>query len=157
MTRSSTGELCMVSLTAGAEGRWRLLAIDDHPHSAELIARVGKQCGYETQCMVETQALAQMLIAWAPHVVALDLKMPRADGFDVLAMLKVMNFAGQVIVVSGEHSGFRRAACKQAAAAGLHVAADISKPLDIRTLRTLLVELKQAFEAGRDNVFRSVG
>src|SRR5829696_8695629 len=90
----------MTSLAAGAEGRWRVLAIDDHPHSAELVARVGKQCGYETQAMAETQGLAHMLIAWAPHVVALDLNMPRADGFDVLAMLKVMNFSGQLILVS---------------------------------------------------------
>jgi CheY-like chemotaxis protein len=147
----------MTSLATGAEGRWRLLAIDDHPHSAELVARVGKQCGYETQCMVETQSLAHMLIAWAPHVIALDLKMPRADGFDVLAMLKVMNFTGQLILVSGEHPGFRRAACKQAAAAGLQVAADICKPVDIKVLRALLAELKQSFEAGRDIAFRSVG
>jgi CheY-like chemotaxis protein len=147
----------MTSLAAGAEGRWRLLAIDDHPPSAELIARVAKQCSYETQAMADTQGLAHMLIAWAPHVIALDLNMPRADGFDVLAMLKVMNFSGQLILVSGEHPGFRKAACKQAAAAGLHVAADIAKPIDIKALRALLAELRQAFEAGRDNAFRSVG
>src|SRR5437588_3264614 len=62
----------------------RLLAVDDSSDSAELIARIGTDCGYETKPVVDPRAVPQILKDWKPDVLTLDLCMPGRDGFSVL-------------------------------------------------------------------------
>src|SRR5688572_33110983 len=99
-----------MSETAAALGPKRFLAIDDEPHMAELIVRVARKQGYEGRALVQTTGLVQTLLTWRPHVISLDLKMPRVTGSDVVSLLKVMSFDGQVIIISGLHSSQLRAA-----------------------------------------------
>ena len=122
----------------------RLLAIDDEPHMAELIARVARNQGYEARSLAQTPGLVQTLLSWRPQVLTLDLKMPRVSGQDVVTLLKVMNFTGQIIIISGLHSTQLHAARKQAEAGGLKVAADLMKPVDIKQLGDLLLQLRQS-------------
>jgi CheY-like chemotaxis protein len=122
----------------------RLLAIDDEPHMAELIARVARKQGYEARSLVQTLGLVQTLLSWRPQVLTLDLKMPRVSGQDVVTLLKVMNFTGQIIIISGLHSTQLHAARKQAESGGLNVAAELIKPVDIKALGDLLLQLRQS-------------
>jgi two-component system chemotaxis response regulator CheY len=119
----------------------RLLAIDDHPLSTDLIVRIARRCGYDAQGLVETRALAELLVKWRPDVITLDLNMPRADGSDVLTMLKVVGYQGQVIIISGLHPTARERARQQAETFGLKVAGTLGKPVDLKGLRDLLGEL----------------
>jgi two-component system, chemotaxis family, chemotaxis protein CheY len=119
----------------------RLLAIDDHPLSTDLIVRIARRCGYDAQGLVETRSLADVLVKWRPDVITLDLNMPRANGLDVLTLLKVIGYPGQVIIISGMHQGLRDAARRQAEASGLKVAGTLGKPVDLKGLRDLLREL----------------
>ena len=132
-----------MSETSTALGPRRLLAIDDEPHMAELIVRVARKQGYEARALVQTTGLVQTLLTWRPHVISLDLKMPRVSGNDVVSLLKVMSFDGQVIIISGLHSTQLRAARDFAEAGGLKVAGELMKPVDLKVLGDLLHELRQ--------------
>jgi DNA-binding response OmpR family regulator len=125
----------------------RLLAIDDNSDSAELIARIATKCGYEARSMSDLRTVRQVLEQWKPHVLTLDLCMPQEDGIGMLSTLKEGGFAGSLIIVSGQDDWLRRAAGRLASARGLNVADDLSKPIDIKTLRDLLTKLQTSFGA----------
>ena len=122
----------------------RLLAIDDNADSAELIARVAGKSGYAAQCMSDTQALAEILQSWNPHVLTLDLCMPQEDGIALISSIKASGFSGALIIISGQDDWLRRAAAKLARALGIDVVHDLAKPIDVKTLRDLLAKLDAA-------------
>jgi DNA-binding NtrC family response regulator len=122
----------------------RLLAIDDNPDSAELIARVAVKCGYEARTIGDLDQLKDVLLAWPPSVLTLDLCMPQEDGIGVLAMLKECDFAGKLVIISGQDGWLRKAAARLADARGLKVAEDLGKPVDLKALRDLLHGLSAA-------------
>jgi two-component system chemotaxis response regulator CheY len=119
----------------------RLLALDDNPDSAELIARVGTKCGYDSRSISDTRQLADLLQTWKPDVISLDLCMPEEDGIVVLSTLEQAGFAGDVLIISGQDSWLRKSASRLATARGLRVSADFSKPLDLAAFRSLLSAL----------------
>lgn len=119
----------------------RLLAIDDNADSAELIARVAGKCGYAAQCMSDTRTLAEVLGSWNPHVLTLDLCMPQEDGIALISSIKASGFSGALIIISGQDDWLRRAAAKLATALGIELVHDLSKPIDVKTLRDLLAKL----------------
>ncbi|HYM17486.1 MAG TPA: response regulator [Micropepsaceae bacterium] len=122
----------------------RLLAVDDNPDSAELIARIAAKCGYDAKTIGDLDQLKDVLIAWRPSVLTLDLCMPQEDGIGVLSMLKECDFAGQLVIISGQDGWLRKAAARLADARGLKVADDLGKPVDLKALRELLNGLKAA-------------
>jgi DNA-binding NtrC family response regulator len=122
----------------------RLLAIDDNADSAELIARVAGKCGYEAQSMSDTRNLHRVLESWNPHVLTLDLCMPQEDGIALLSSITASGFSGALIIISGQDDWLRRAAVKLAVARGIDVVHDLSKPIDVKTLKDLLAKLASA-------------
>jgi DNA-binding NtrC family response regulator len=133
----------------------RLLAIDDNADSAELIARVAGKCGYEAQSMSDTRTLRSVLESWVPQVLTLDLCMPQEDGIALLSSIKASGFSGALIIISGQDDWLRRAAAKLAVARGINVVHDLSKPIDVKTLRDLLTKLDtgsvRSFEVAHAN------
>jgi len=125
-------------------GKPRLLAVDDNPDSAELIARVAAKCGYEAKAIGDLDQLRDVLMAWAPSVLTLDLCMPQEDGIGIIAMLKECDFAGNLVIISGQDGWLRKAAARLADARGLKVAEDLGKPVDLKALRDLLNGLSAA-------------
>ena len=125
----------------------RLLAVDDHSDSAELVARVAAKCGYDTQTVADPRSLRQMLDDWKPEVLTLDLCMPEADGIGLLSMLAESGFEGQLVIISGQEVWLRKAAGRLAALRGLKVADDMGKPVDLKALRQLLTDLSEAQSA----------
>ena len=119
----------------------RLLAIDDNADSAELIARVAGKCGYAAQCMSDTRTLTEVLQSWKPQVLTLDLCMPQEDGIALISGIKASGFSGALVIISGQDDWLRRAAAKLALALGIDVVHDLSKPIDVKTLRDLLAKL----------------
>ena len=119
----------------------RLLAIDDNADSAELIARVAGKCGYAAQSMSDTRTLSKVLESWNPQVLTLDLCMPQEDGIALISSIKASGFSGALIIISGQDDWLRRAAAKLAVARGIDIVHDMSKPIDVKTLRDLLAKL----------------
>jgi CheY-like chemotaxis protein len=116
----------------------RLLAIDDHAPSADLLARTARRRGYEAKGIVETSSLAQIVANWRPDVITLDLDMPGVDGFAVMTLLSIMAFTGKLVIVSGKGMEVRYAAVRHAQDCGMVVAAEMAKPVDLKAFRDLL-------------------
>ena len=121
-----------------SSGPLRLLAVDDNFESAELIARIGTACGYETKPVTDPRTIPEILEDWKPQVVTLDLCMPYKDGFSILTTLQEVGFKGSLIVISGQNDWLRKAACQLAEVNGIEVTSHLQKPINLRALRDLL-------------------
>jgi CheY-like chemotaxis protein len=128
-------------LTQSLGRKSRLLAVDDNSDSAELIARVAAKCGYDSRSMTDSSALGQVLAEWNPQVLTLDLCMPEEDGISVLSLLTRSGFSGHLLIISGQDDWFRKTARRLALARGLNVADDLCKPVDLKVLREVLIQL----------------
>ena len=122
--------------------RARLLAIDDHIDSAELIARVAAKLGYDSRTAASSTELRDTLGSWEPDILTLDLSMPEEDGLGVFSLLEQQGFGGRIVIISGHDEWLRRAAGRLALAKGLNIAGNLSKPIDLKTLRGLLADLE---------------
>jgi DNA-binding response OmpR family regulator len=131
-------------VAATETGKRRLLALDDNLPLAELIGRVAAQCGFETHTTDDPTVLPRLLDEWKPDVLTLDLSMPREDGVGILSLLEESHFTGSILIVSGQDSWLRKAARRLAAGRGLNVIEDMEKPVDLSTLRKVLLDLHAA-------------
>jgi CheY-like chemotaxis protein len=122
----------------------RLLAIDDNADSAELIARIANKCGYDARATTDVPALSRIVADWMPDIITLDLCMPQDDGIAVLSILQEQGFSGGVMIISGQEEWLRKATGRLAAARGLKVITDMSKPINIGELREALTSLPAA-------------
>lgn len=68
--------------------RTRILVVDDHPRSAELLAHLLRTLGYTVVVADGGQAALKAMQAQAIDLVLLDLFMPEMDGCEVCARLK---------------------------------------------------------------------
>jgi CheY-like chemotaxis protein len=118
----------------------RLLAIDDHPDSAELIARIAEKLGFEAKATSSPDVLRNQLAAWPPDILTVDLCMPEEDGLGVFALLEHLGFTGRVIIISGHDEWLRKSASRLAVARGLQIVGNLSKPIDLKLLRSVLTE-----------------
>ena len=123
-------------------GHCRLLAVDDNHDCSELIVRTALKCGYEAFPVADAHSLRQAISHWRPHVITLDLCLPDVDGFEVIASLKMAEFSGQLIIISGQPEWLRDQAAKLASGNGLRVLAHMSKPVQLGPLRELLTTIK---------------
>ena len=120
------------------EGRYRLLVIEDHKDCADLIARVALECGYEASSIVDATSLQDAISHHCPDVITLDLCLPNVDGLEVLTLLKSLDFAGRLIIITGQPAWFLKQAVRLARAHELKVVAQMSKPIQVELLRELL-------------------
>jgi DNA-binding NtrC family response regulator len=120
----------------------RLLAIDDSPNSADLVARVATRCGWDAQAAVDMKTARHLLSEWRPTVLTLDLCMPESDGIDVMGILQQQNFTGEVVIISGQEEWMRKSACRLAEARGLKIAGEMQKPIDVAALQGMLERLR---------------
>lgn len=125
----------------------RLLAIDDHADSAELIARIAAKLGYEARSVASPDALRENLAEWHPDILTLDLCMPEEDGLGVFSLLEQQGFSGRIIIISGHDEWLRRSAGRLAVAKGLQIAGNLAKPIDLKILRNLLAQLEPEIPA----------
>src|SRR4051812_39949525 len=79
----------------------RILVVDDEEHVRGLIVTLLKKGGYETAERDSAAALKEAMADPQPDVVLLDLKLPDAEGLDLLPPLKKAWPETEVIVLTG--------------------------------------------------------
>jgi len=127
---------------AEAAPRMRLLAVDDHPDSGELVVRMAKRSGYDAVATADPKQVGSLVRELKPDVLTMDLCMPEIDAIELFAVLKQVGFAGHLVIVSGQDDALRRAAAKLAGFHGIRVVDDLQKPVDLSALRHLLTSLQ---------------
>jgi CheY-like chemotaxis protein len=66
----------------------KILVIDDEPSIRETLQRLLKAQDYDVACAEDGFAGLEKARAWIPHLIVLDVLMPKMDGFSLCAILK---------------------------------------------------------------------
>lgn len=78
----------------------KVLIVDDEPSISRSLTRVLEDRGYLVRSApTGTEGLAEAE-AWRPHVILLDVKLPDADGLDLLPKIRRVESTAQVIVLT---------------------------------------------------------
>ena len=135
------GEVTHVDPTSVPVERAKILVVDDDPFMLKVIGRQLSDLGCQT--VVTTTSGADAVAACTqngspPDLVLLDLNMPDMDGLEVLRLLGISKFAGDIVFLSGEDATTMRAAETLARAHQVRVLGTHVKPLTRETLSMLL-------------------
>lgn len=128
----------------------RLLVLDDDAMTGETICRIAEFAGLEAIHTVSPDQFFELVVDWAPDVIALDLLMPEMDGVEVMAKLSDLECDANLIITSGVGPKVLRAAGLSASGHGLNVLGVLPKPFSSAKLRSLLERRCQHVEIVRD-------
>jgi DNA-binding response OmpR family regulator len=68
--------------------KWRVLLVDDEPSILKVVGKRLTLAGYEVMTAVDGQDALERVRANPPHLILLDLMMPRCSGFEACRELK---------------------------------------------------------------------
>ena len=78
----------------------RVLVVDDDPRLVMAMSDVLVAEGYVTKTAANGEVAIRQLAAFSPHVMVLDMEMPKMDGFDVLRWLRANGIEVPVVIAS---------------------------------------------------------
>ena len=107
----------------------RVLVVDDDPRLVMAMSDVLSAEGYETESAHNGEVAIRQLAAFSPHVMLLDMEMPKMDGFDVLRWLKANAVTVPVVIASNNDDVEAKA---------LGAVAKLPKPFDLDQLLAAL-------------------
>ena len=88
-------------------GKRRVLVADDVAVTASLMATVLAQAGFETAVAHDGEQCLELVESFKPHLVVLDLMMPKVHGIEVLQRLKAQDETRRIEVIICTGKGFR--------------------------------------------------
>ncbi len=91
----------------GREDKTRILVADDVKVIAQSICWALEEAGYETEVAADGERCLELANSFDPHLIILDLMMPKLHGIEVLKRLKADPFGRQVPVIVCTVKGFR--------------------------------------------------
>ncbi len=115
-----------------------LLAVDDEPDMAVLVAELAELEGYEARAVTSGPTLLAELAHRPPQVIVLDVVMPEMDGIEICHRLAHQRVAAALILISGYDGRYLHDVEALARASQLRVAGALTKPLDLAALRAVL-------------------
>ncbi|MBI4669687.1 MAG: response regulator [Elusimicrobia bacterium] len=77
----------------------RILVIEDDPDVFELLDTIFQQKKYQVQIAKNGMDGLRSVKDWKPHLVILDIMIPRMDGFKVLESIRLMNLVPRTKVL----------------------------------------------------------
>lgn len=116
-------------------GKRRVLVVDDHPDTTEVLAVLLGLLGFETRCAARGRDVLQCAREFDPELILLDIGLPDINGFEVVHALRAdARLAARVIVAV---SGWSR---PQDLARAKRTGFDdyLIKPIDLGKLREVL-------------------
>lgn len=112
-----------------------ILIVDDNPANLKLASFLLTKRGYEVHSAMGAEAALQLLRAFVPRLILLDLQMPGVDGFELARRLKsdprtqaIVIIAVTAFAMKGDEERARAAGCD----------GYVTKPIDTRTLPGLI-------------------
>jgi len=111
----------------------RVLVVDDEPNAVELLTEFLTAKGYEVIAASNGEEALRRLQEDRPHLILLDVRMPRMDGLEVLRRVREIDQAVGVIMVTAVHEEETGRRALQMGAFDY-----ITKPLDLKYLEQSL-------------------
>ena len=108
-----------------------ILVVDDNPANAALITFLLETSGYEVRTAADADEAQEVLSAFRPRLIMMDLQLPGMDGLELTRRLKADDRTRDIVIVAltayamkGDEERARDAGCD----------GYITKPIDTRTL-----------------------
>jgi len=112
----------------------RILIVDDEPDISDFLSAFFQLKGYEPQVANSGMEGLEKLSSFNPHVVLLDVRMPKMDGIETLRRIREIDPEVGVIMVTAVHEvNIGREALK------LGAADFVTKPIDLEYLETTVM------------------
>ena len=101
---------------AAAESRLRVLVVDDDADTIESTALLFQMQGHEAKTARDGAAAIEQTKAFCPHLILLDIAMPKMDGFQILRALRGIECAAEstIVAVTGYANRADRRRCAEA-------------------------------------------
>lgn len=123
---------------AGAARALRVVVVEDHVDSAEMMAFVLRLGGHQVEIAASGTAALEVVPRFGPHVVLCDIGLPGMDGYELAARLGDWSRASGATLIALTGYG-RDEDRRRAAAAGFKH--HLAKPVEPRALEDLLAAL----------------
>lgn len=127
-----------------AGGLPQLLVIDDDVVHRSVIARVAGRAGFTTVGAATVDEATARLNEINFDGITLDLSLGKDAGVRVLHALGAMRSKTPVVIISGADDAVLRDTMQIALAHGLDIRRVVSKPIDLASLRDILISLNAA-------------
>ena len=97
----------------------KALIVDDHPFIRRIVRLVLEKANFQVAAETDNGATALDLArSHVPHLIVLDLSMPKLDGLEVLKRLHILGLPIKVLVLTSKGSAFFADRCIRAGAIG---------------------------------------
>ena len=119
----------------------RVLVIDDHQLTRSLLRAMLREAGYTTQ-RESGDAIGGLKLAehFSPHLICLDIQMPKMSGIEALAGLKAAAPDAAILMVSGANDRETVMACVDAGAHG-YIVKPFNADTVMRTVESALAKV----------------
>jgi PAS domain S-box-containing protein len=123
----------------------RILVVDDDPDSADALARLLRLMGSEVETAYDGLAAVVAAEEFRPHVVLLDLDMPRLDGYEACRRLRHQSWASaaRMVALSGWGRSEDRARTRESG-----FDSHLVKPVGRADVEALLQDWRQSKRSG---------
>jgi CheY-like chemotaxis protein len=119
---------------------YRVLVVDDHPDTAEVLSVLFQMLGHAPRCALRGRDVLQLVRELDPHLILLDIGLPDITGYEVVRALRAdprnpepRNPGRYIAAVTGH---CRPADVSRATSVGFNQ--HISKPVDLGKVRDVL-------------------
>lgn len=135
----------------------RILIIDDDTAFATFVERVARLTGFEAVSETDSGRFLAQVAAWLPHVIMLDLNMPRTDGIELLRELAQAATTAKLLLASGVDQRILDTARQLGIEMGLDIVGTVQKPVRAAELRRVLLAIeKRAMPITLDEIERAL-
>ena len=119
----------------------RILIVDDHEDTAEMLSMLLGGKGHETQVALDGTTALVAAASFRPHIGLLDLSLPGMSGYELAQHLRAVPGLSHIrlVAVTGHGSDAHRA---RARAAGFDD--HILKPVNLEAMDAVLASVRQA-------------
>ncbi len=115
----------VIGLEAG-QPQYRILIADDQVENRELLSQLLAAVGFATQSAVDGETTIKMWDEWDPHLIWMDIRMPKMDGFAATRYIRALPKGQSTVIIALTASAFEYER-SQMIAAGCNDS--VSKPL----------------------------
>ena len=81
----------------------RILIVDDEPSALELLEMYLTEKGFKVSCALDGRGCIEKIVSFKPEIVILDVRLPDADGLDLLRKVREGGDTPHIIIVTSFH------------------------------------------------------
>lgn len=125
----------------------KLIVIDDEKELCRYIRKVAEASGYEVRIATSGKEFLNVLDAYPPDVIIMDILIPDMDAFELIQQLSDRHCTAAIFVISGYENLYLEMAKKYCQAKNLNIVETFAKPVPLAVLSEALKKVSMGKSA----------